>query len=49
MASAAFEKQKRPQDLEVILTAFEASLDSYDRNVPSLFCDEHAISEMMQP
>lgn len=36
----------RGATLDDILRALQANLESYDKNVPSFFCDEHAISEM---
>ena len=36
----------RGATLEDILRALQANLESYDKNVPSFFCDEHAVSEM---
>jgi len=36
----------RGETLEDILRALQANLESYDKNVPNFFCDEHAVSEM---
>ena len=38
--------EKSGPKLEDILRALQANLESYDKNVPSFFCDEHAVSEM---
>ena len=38
--------EKRAPKLEDILRALQANLESYDKDVPSFFCDEHAVSEM---
>lgn len=37
--------QKRRPGLDEILRALESNLENYDQNVPSFFCDEHAVSE----
>lgn len=38
--------EKSAPKLEDILGALQAHLETYDKDVPSFFCDEHAVSEM---
>jgi hypothetical protein len=39
-------QQTQPPMLYEILQKLEANLDRYDRSVPSLFCDEHVVSQV---
>lgn len=44
--SSAIAQQAKTPTLEEILQRLEANLNHYDVGVPSLFCDEHVISEV---
>jgi hypothetical protein len=46
ISSALGAQQAKTPTLDEILGRLEANLNHYDRGVPSLFCDEHVISEM---
>jgi hypothetical protein len=46
VSSALGAQQAKPPTLNEILERLEANLNHYDTRLPSLFCDEHAISRM---
>jgi hypothetical protein len=45
LSSALFAQRAKPPSLEEILRKLEANLNHYDTRLPSLFCDEHVISQ----
>lgn len=46
LSSALCAQQAKTPTLEEILQRLDANLNRYDARVPSLFCDEHAVSEV---
>jgi hypothetical protein len=46
MLSPVARARDRGMGLDEILRTLQTNLESYDKNLPSLFCDEHAVSEM---
>lgn len=47
--SARGAERRRPPTLREILVRLQANLSHYDADLPSLFCDEHAVSARSQP
>jgi len=46
LQSIASAQGNKPLTLDEILQRLDANLDRYDRHIPSLFCDEHVVSQM---
>jgi len=46
LSSALWAQQAKTPTLEEILERLEANLNHYDTGLPSLFCDEHAVSQV---
>lgn len=48
-SSALCAQRTKTPTLTEILDRLEANLNHYDADVPSLFCDEHAVSSLIEP
>jgi hypothetical protein len=46
LSSALYAQQTKTPTLEEILERLDSNLNHYDARVPSLFCDEHVVSEV---